>query len=140
LEKRIVALQETKGRVPRLIPLHSELISILEDYIQHRLKIPIPLKDLPYLFISRQSGRPWTKMTPNNYVTRFIHHADKLGIDATSHSMRHTFATTLIENDVDISVVQQLLGHKDISTTVRYLKVRTKKKREAVARLPFKLK
>jgi integrase len=58
---------------------------------------------------------------------------DKEGI--TPHKLRHTFATHLIRNNVDIRTVQELLGHSEIETTARYLHSDTKTKQAAVGKL-----
>jgi len=57
-------------------------------------------------------------------------------IGVTPHKLRHTFATWLLESDVDIRTVQELLGHKDLATTMIYTHVTDKRRKEAVNRLP----
>ena len=56
---------------------------------------------------------------------------------APIHAFRHTFGSELAEADVSIKVIQDLMGHKRIETTLIYLTMTEKKKRESVAKLPF---
>ncbi|MFP4365174.1 MAG: tyrosine-type recombinase/integrase, partial [Spirochaetia bacterium] len=56
----------------------------------------------------------------------------------TPHKLRHTFATSLFRNKVDIKTIQELLGHASIATTQIYMHVEDEQKREAVMKLNMK--
>ncbi len=77
-----------------------------------------------WLFPGRKAGRPMT----TRQLNRLFHEAaDAAGITkaVTLHSLRHSFATHLLERGVDIRIIQALLGHEKLDTTARYTRVAT---------------
>lgn len=80
-------------------------------------------------------GLPRYSSWPNYLLAQWVAAA---GIDkhATFHSGRHTFATMMINNDIDLYTVKELLGHTEIHTTQIYAKILDKKKRDAIAKMP----
>jgi integrase len=75
----------------------------------------------------------------NAYISKMLTNwATKAGIERklTFHSARHSFAIMMIDLNVDLYVVSKLMGHKDVKTTQIYAKVRDKKKKEAVSKIP----
>ena len=143
LGQGVISFVHTKGEEPRMVPIHPELKEALEAYIAVRLEIvPVPIKVLPALFVSDARNCPgrWKRINSNTYSCMFRAHTHTLGLDERAHSMRHTFATQLLENDVNLATIQQLLGHKNIETTTIYLKVGQGAKRKAVEGLTMKLK
>lgn len=75
-------------------------------------------------------GTPWAPGTVSSRVGRVMRAA---GVDATGHRLRHTFATELHRNGVDLLVIQHLLGHASVATTQMYVGVRSAELTAAVA-------
>lgn len=87
--------------VPLLAPLKARLIK---------------RKGNPDHYIISDTGE--TPLTVSRYDTLFAHYKKEVGIECTAHQLRHSFATIAIENGVDIKSVSEILGHKQISTTL----------------------
>lgn len=109
-----------KGAKDRLFLLSNKLVEELKEYIQDK-------KDSDYVFTGR-SGR----MTPRS-VQKIIKRAIKTaGIekDCHPHSLRHSFATHLLESGENIRKIQLILGHSQLSTTQLYLNISTEELRK----------
>lgn len=108
-----------KGNKERWVPINARALSLLLSYI-HDIRChitPCPGEE-KYVFLSR-SGRRITRV----WLFRVIKAAvEKAGIkkNVSPHSLRHSFATQLVENGADIRAVQEMLGHGCISTTEIY--------------------
>ena len=73
------------------------------------------------LFLNRRGGR----LTRQAAHKRFHEAAGRLGLDATIHTLRHSFATHMLEHGADIRSVQEMLGHSDVRTTQIYTHMNT---------------
>lgn len=107
-----------KGRKERLVPLGSRASRALRNYLELREKTAaIPGGDKRAVFLGRRGKR----LTPRT-VQRIVHRAlDAVGGDSLkTHSLRHTFATHLLDAGADLRAVQELLGHASLSTTQIY--------------------
>ena len=114
-----------KGQKERIVPLRARIFPILEDYITTATK-----KGQKYLFYSSGKEQHINRRTIENIVKMS---ALKAGIDpirVSPHTMRHSFATHLLQKGLDIREIQELLGHSSIDTTAIYAKVNTKNSKE----------
>jgi len=118
-----------KGDKERLVPLGEEALSWLQDYL------PGPRRDLlggrlcPFLFPTRRSDCI-TRQAFWQLIKRYALAAG-IGKPLSPHTLRHAFATHLLNHGADLRVVQMLLGHSDLSTTQIYTHVA----RERLSRL-----
>lgn len=116
-----------KGSKERLVPLGSKAKQALIEYFEQRdflvKKHNIETKNL---FIA-DSGRFLTRQD----VYNFIHEqGKKIHKNISPHTLRHSFATHLLENGADLRIVQELLGHSDVSTTQLYTHISKKRLKE----------
>jgi site-specific recombinase XerD len=123
-------LVKGKGNKQRVVPLTEMVVQAIQDYLPHRTKT-----SSRYLFVSAWQGHQLHGRVVNAMLRTVLRRAGLLDQGITPHKLRHTFATHLIRNGVDIRTVQELLGHSDIQTTARYLHSDTKTKQAAVGRL-----
>ncbi len=114
-DREIIHLKTAKGDKERVVFLHKKLIDMLKLY-GVRKEYPI--------FVSRRDEK-YNKRTIQQIVKSA---SKKVGIkkNVTPHTLRHSFATHLLEGGADIRYIQQLLGHKDLKTTQIYTHVANK--------------
>ncbi len=110
----LVKVTQGKGRKDRLTLLPEKIAAEIEELIAK--------KDAADYLFARRDGNCLTTRTAQAI---FEHALAAAGIkkDATFHSLRHSFATHLLENGTDIRYIQELLGHRSLTTTQRYAKV-----------------
>jgi len=119
-----------KGGKQRVLPLTEQAIEAIQAYLPHRTR-----DGSRHLFVSAYGGHPIQGRVVNAMLATTIQRAGLAGQGITPHKLRHTFATHLIRNGVDVRTVQELLGHSDIQTTARYLHSDTRTKQAAVGKL-----
>lgn len=114
LEQDLVRVRRGKGGRERRVPMGQAAIEALTDWISERGAEPGPL------FVGK-SGRRLTDRT----VRRSVARAGQRGgaPDLHPHALRHSFATHLLDAGADLRAIQELLGHKSLSTTQRYTHV-----------------
>jgi len=128
-EKKIVFIQ-SKTKIPISFPLTQEIGWAVIDY----LKYGRPKTDSPYLFVRHLA--PFCPFSEGSHLASIIKgymrlaHIPKLGKKRGMHSLRHTLASVLFENDTSLSTISDILGHIDTNSTVVYLKIDTKKLKE----------
>jgi len=114
-------VREGKGAKERVLPLSARLLAEFESYWRAQ-RAAKPGHDSPWLFLGEKAGQPINRATGQNIYYRAVKNSGvrrKGGI----HILRHSFATHCIENGVELTVVQRLLGHSSLLTTARYLHV-----------------
>lgn len=117
-----------KGKKERLVPLGKKSIMKLSDYMQNSRPYIIKNRISDYLFITRRGS----KFTRQGFWKLMKIYAQKAGIikSISPHTLRHSFATHLLERGADLRTIQVLLGHSDISTTQIYTHVERERLKE----------
>lgn len=119
-----------KGNKERIVPLGEEAQYWLDRYLNEvRYLMQKPgIQDYNAVYLSRRGG-PFTRQGIWKNLKKYVELA---GIQAnvTPHTLRHSFATHLLENGADLRMVQELLGHSDISTTQIYTHISNYRLRE----------
>lgn len=123
-------LIEGKGSKQRLVPLSPVAEEWFGYWMQERAHWPLKVDARDIAFVNRY-GRPLTRAMVFTIVKRLCAEA---GITKTvsPHTLRHSFATHLLQNGADIRVIQQLLGHEDLATTEIYTHLDVADLRKAV--------
>ncbi len=108
-----------KGRKERDLPLGSKAVTAMQEWLAFRNDVPVRSDDAERaLFISQQGRR----ISRRNVQVRLKQQALERGLitDVSPHTLRHSFASHMLESSQDLRAVQELLGHADISTTQVY--------------------
>jgi integrase/recombinase XerD len=103
-----------KGSKTRRVPVGTSAVEWVKGYLAVRRR----QENIEVENLFTNSGQPLTRQLIHSFIRAY---ADKCGFDGVSpHTLRHSFATHLVQNNADIRSVQQMLGHADISTTQIY--------------------
>jgi integrase/recombinase XerD len=124
--QNIIRIVQSKGRKDRNVMLPADVLGLLRDWWKERPSRQDAgvAKERRWLFPGYKPGRP---LTTRQFIRLFHATAASAGITkpVTPHSLRHSFATHLLERGIDIRVIQTLLGHDKLETTARYTRVAT---------------
>ncbi len=130
-QRMMLRIERGKGDVDREVPLGQKLLETLREYWRW-------MRPKNYLFPGTANGwRADKPITPKVIWEAVQFAAKRAGIEkhVTPHTLRHCFATHLLEGGTDLRTIQVLMGHKDIEATARYLHVSTKRLQAAASPL-----
>lgn len=120
-----------KGDKQRLVPVSNHAMRLINDYRQkHRVHIDVKKNNEDFLFLNKR-GTPISRQMVF-YIIKDL--AAKAGIrkKLSPHTLRHSFATHLVEGGADLRAIQEMLGHESITTTEIYTHLSREYLREAI--------
>jgi integrase/recombinase XerD len=119
-----------KGSKERLVPVSNIALQEIENYKPWRDSLDIKPGEEDYLFLNRRGAH----LTRTMILIMLKRQAEEAGIEKTisPHTLRHSFATALLEGGADLRVIQTLLGHEHVGTTEIYTHLSNQSLREAV--------
>lgn len=120
--RKMIIIKAGKGRKDRITILSKQILENIDKYLRQ-------WHPLAYLFESHESGKKINIRSAQKVVADAIKKAS-INKAASAHSLRHSFATHLLETGTDIRYIQELLGHARLETTQIYTKVANNKLRE----------
>jgi integrase/recombinase XerD len=118
LASATVRVVRPRDKRERLVPIHQRAIEPLQEYLERGRRQLLRNPDETALFLNHRGKR----LTRQGLWLIVKHYVREVGIreEVTPHTLRHTFATHLIDRKADLEYVQELLGHANISTTQIY--------------------
>lgn len=113
-----------KGNKERIIPIGDVAIDWIDRYLNQSRPLLLKQRTSPYLFLNAHGSG----LSRQSIWQKIQHYVSVAGIrkHVTPHTLRHSFATHILENGADLRIVQELLGHSDISTTQIYTHISKK--------------
>ena len=119
-----------KGSKQRLVPISPVADQWLDYWLEDRSKLDIKAQYSDIVFLNRY-GRQLTRAMIFTIIKTLARQAD-IHKNISPHTLRHSFATHLLQNGADLRIIQQLLGHEDITTTEIYTHIEIQDLREAI--------
>jgi integrase/recombinase XerD len=112
-----------KGSKERVVPINESAMKLIKEYADGLRPLIIKNKTTPNLFLSR-NGKPLTRQRLWQLIKSY---SRGISSNVSPHTLRHCFASHLLDNGADLRALQKMLGHSDISTTQIYTKVSPEK-------------
>lgn len=118
LERRQITVrgETSKSKFTRIIPINDEALVTVQDYLSVRRTRNI---DTRSMWVSQEEDRPLSKDGLKHTVAKLNNES---GVKFHVHQLRHTFAVNLMAKGTNLAVIQQLMGHKDIRMTAKYVR------------------
>jgi integrase/recombinase XerD len=130
-QRMMLRVERGKGDVDREVPISQNLVETLREYWRW-------MRPQTYMFPGTADGWRADKPITSKVVWEAVQHAARrAGIEkrVSPHTLRHCFATHMLEGGADLRTIQVLMGHKDIEATARYLHVSTRRLQAATGPL-----
>ncbi|AMQ17885.1 site-specific tyrosine recombinase/integron integrase [Thermococcus peptonophilus] len=124
IDRGLIVVRGGKGAKDRVVPIPKYLADEIRAYLESRSD------NSEYLLVEERRRRK-DKLSTRNVWYLLKRYGQKAGVEVTPHKLRHSFATHLLEEGVDIRAIQELLGHSNLSTTQIYTKVTVEHLRKA---------
>ena len=121
-----------KGDKERLVPISPAAIEAIAQYLEQRAELPEAPEYEDFLFLNHR-GKPLTRVMVFYIVSRL---AEAAGISKkiSPHTLRHSFATHLLEGGANLRAIQEMLGHASLATTEIYTHVDSRMLRQELMR------
>ncbi|MBQ2644041.1 tyrosine recombinase XerD [bacterium] len=113
-----------KGSKERIIPIGKNAIKAVKKYLQEREYLCKKFNLNSKILFFNENGHKISRQYVYNFIKKV---SAEIGKKSSPHTIRHSFATHLLENGADLRIVQELLGHSDVSTTQLYTHVSKKR-------------
>ena len=111
-----------KGRVERIVPINDFALAYVVEYIENHRQHSVTANSKDFLFLSRAGSRQGSQMSNSAFYQTMMRYMTKARIPMvySPHSIRHAFATHLLNAGVDILSISRMLGHANVNTTTVY--------------------
>ena len=124
-----------KGKKPRTLHMNDELIEILSHFLALR-ELFLNSWLTPALFVSKKGNRLAIRTMEDNFKKILMQTRLEVPFNVTCHTLRHSMASHLNDNDVDILIIQSILGHLSTRSTEPYIHPSHNRIRKAMEKLP----